>query len=896
MISVFLFTDIEGSTSRWERFRPAMAEALRRHDALLRAAIEAHEGRVFKTIGDAFCAVFERTSDAVAAALAGQRSLMDVDWSAVDGLRVRMAIHAGQAEAREGDYFGPSLNRVARLLAIGHGGHVLLSRVAAELARDALPAGATLRDCGLHGLKDLTEPERVFTLETDWLPRDLPALRSQTRQLTNIARQMTELIGRTRELEELDNAFAANRLVSIVGPGGIGKTRMAIQFAAERLERYPDGVWFLDLAPLADGALIDATLGALLGIKESTSDVLARALRYKRTLLVFDNCEHLIAPVANLVATLLHQCPGVTVLATSREQLRIAGEVLYALGPLDENDAVRLFVERARERTPGFSLDSGNAETVAGICRQLDGVALAIELAAARVSVLSVRQIDERLSQRFQLLGRGSRAALPRQQTLRALIDWSYDLLDPLERTTFARLGIFSGSFDLESALAVAGDDAFDALASLADKSLVATLEADGERRYRLLESTRAYALERLDESGEREAIARRHAETYRDFAERLRAAFASTDELQLHARGRLEFDNVRAALEWTVLAANDPAIGARTIAGLRNLWFSARPNEGRRWAQLARERLDLSRHPELVADMCVLLGDFLPAGPGAAHEARTALELFRASGKRERVADALRALSRSLTVMRELDEAQRALEEALEIDRSIGAGKMVANDRVRLASTYIARGEHGTARRLLLAAAAAFEECGGTIGLVTTYGNLGMIESHDGNVDAAIAYTERALQLIEQIGERSSLAIGHTNLGQFYLSQDRFAEAAPHLRAALDVLREIDDPNLAALVVADCALLALLARGAAESAARLAGFCDRRWEALGVPRAGTEDREWARLSEGLECALAPERLAALRSEGAQLSDEAALAEARKHSVIPANEGTDVAC
>jgi predicted ATPase/class 3 adenylate cyclase len=900
VFQAFLFTDIEGSTSRWERFRGAMSEALRAHDDVLRDAVEAHQGRVFKTIGDAFCAIFLTVPQAVAAALDAQRRLGAIDFSAVEGLRVRMAIHAGTAESRDDDFFGPTLNRVARLLSIGHGGHVLLSGVAAELARGALPDGATLRDDGLHGLKDLVEPERVFVLEAEGLLHDLPPLRSVPRERTNLPRQTTELVGRTREREEIEAAFTDRRVVTIVGPGGVGKTRTAIAFARARLDDYEDGAWFVDLAPLADGALIDATVGALFGLKEENSDkaraTLVRALAHKKTLLVFDNCEHLIGSVAKLASDIVRASPTVAILATSREPLRIEGEATYSLGPLafpDDDDAidaeralgfdaVRLFVERARDRDARFTLTDANAPSVSAICRRLDGIALAIELAAARVTVLSVRQINDRLSTRFRLLASGTRREAPRQQTLRALIDWSYDLLEPDERTVFARLGIFSGSFSLDAAVAVVGDDALDRLSSLVEKSLLTTVWAGDDFRYRILESIRAYALDRLDEIGERDAIARRHAETFCDFADDLRLRYKSGDELQLFARARWELDNIRAALEWSVMAGHAPELGARTISGLRTVWVAARPTEGRRWAQAAYARLDVTANPELVADLSIVLADVLPPGHASAEWARAALDIFRSRRNAELTADAIRALARSLIVLGQLDEAELLLTEALALDAASPWPKALANDRVRLASARISRGDLAGAREYLLQAIDAFERCGAAVGLVSAYGNLGMIASAEGALDDAIAYTQLALDLILQTGNLESASIAHMNLAQFFLAQDRYAEVGPHLIEALRVLQDTDRPLLLTAALTDCALLAVLVHGDLDSATILAGFCDMRWDALGIPRASTEDRERNRLSALLLSSASSERAQTLRARGARFSDDEALAYALK--------------
>ncbi len=489
--ATFLFTDIEGSTRLWERAPEAMREALARHDALLREAVEAHRGHVFKTIGDAFCAVFAAAPDALVAALAAQRELAgmvvraasEVSGTAAEemGLRVRMAVHAGTAQARDGDYFGPTLNRIARLLAVGHGGQVLLSQAACDLLGDALPSQAGLRDLGSHRLKDLQQPEHIYQLLHPDLPADFPPLRSLSPETTNLPVQLTSFIGREKEMEEIKRLLSRTRLLTLTGSGGCGKTRLAAQVGADLLADFADGVWLVELAAIADPALVPQTVASTLGIREEPGqrllETLQQHLKPKSLLLLLDNCEHLSAACAQLAETLLQACPNLRILASSREALGIAGELAYrvpslslpelprlpsaeaALVPaLARCEATRLFVERAALSYPGFALTEQNAPAVAQVCVRLDGIPLAIELAAARIKVLSADQIAARLDDRFRLLTGGSRTALPRQQTLRALIDWSYDLLSEAERTLLRRLSVFVGGWTLEAAEAICAD------------------------------------------------------------------------------------------------------------------------------------------------------------------------------------------------------------------------------------------------------------------------------------------------------------------------------------------------------------------------------------------------------------------------------------------------------
>ncbi|HEY7461690.1 MAG TPA: adenylate/guanylate cyclase domain-containing protein, partial [Gemmatimonadota bacterium] len=501
----FLFTDLEGSTQLWERHPKLMPAAVSRHDELLREAVLRHGGHVFKTGGDGFCVAFDRAADALAAALDAQHALASESWGEVGALRARMAVHTGAAEVRDGDYFGAALNRSARLLAIGHGGQVLVSQTTFDLVRDALPADAELRDLGAHRLKDLQRPEQVYQLMHPTLGADFPALRSLEAVPHNLPLQLTSFVGRERELDLLRGQLSGARLLTLTGPAGSGKTRLALQLAAEVLEHYPDGIWFLDLAALTDPALVAQTAASALGLKEQTArsplDVLADHLKSRRLLLVLDNCEHLIGACAALAERLLRAGPDVRILATSRESLSVAGEVAWPLPPLATPDprrlpeyqpadaltqyeAVRLFIDRALLVQPTFAVTNANAPAVAQVCQQLEGIPLAIELAAARVKVMTVEQIAARLSDRFRLLTGGGRMATARHQTLRAAIDWSYDLLSEPERLLLRRLSVFAGGWTLEAAEAVCagegieGWEVLDLQTHLVDKSLV-LVEAD---------------------------------------------------------------------------------------------------------------------------------------------------------------------------------------------------------------------------------------------------------------------------------------------------------------------------------------------------------------------------------------------------------------------------------
>jgi predicted ATPase/class 3 adenylate cyclase len=584
----FLFTDIEGSTSLWEERAEDMAAALARHDAVLREAIAGHGGVVFSTGGDGLGAVFARAPDGVAAACDAQRLIGSEAWPGRP-LRVRMALHTGDAEERDGDYFGPPVNRCARLMAAAHGGQVLCSGVTAALVAGRFPEGVSLMDLGQHRLRDLSEPEHVFQLVHPELAHGFPPLRSLSAFPGNLPVQVTGFVGRDQELGECTGALQASRVVTVTGVGGVGKTRFALQVAAEVLPRFADGAWVVEFAGVGDPAMVEEATATALGVQARPNQPLATTLsdflRTKRLLLVLDNCEHLVGAMAALVERVLAGCPDVVVVATSREGLAVSGEHLVPLPPMqlpagDTLDvvagceAVRLFVARAGDVRPGFSVTPENAAKLAQLCRRLDGIPLALELAAARVRSMSLADILSHLDHRFRLLTGGRRSALSRQQTLRGAIDWSYDLLDDPERMVLRRLAVFAGGFDLAAAETVGEGgsvDAFDVAVHvdrLVDKSLVVADPSGPSSRFRLLEMIRDYTWDRLGESGETEDVSRRHAEFFVAFAAAADRGLRGPDELSWTERIERELDNLRAAVSWAV-EAGQPDAALEIIASL---------------------------------------------------------------------------------------------------------------------------------------------------------------------------------------------------------------------------------------------------------------------------------------------------------------------------------------
>ena len=610
----FLFTDIEGSTKLAQQYPDEMPALLARHNEILNQSIKLHSGFVFQIVGDSFSAAFHSASDALHAAVDAQRFLHNEVWTP-GPLKVRMGIHTGAAQVEVGSnevrYSGyATLALTQRIMTAGHGGQILLSQTAHDLARDKLPAQAQLIDMGERHLKDVLRPEHLYQLTVPDLPSEFAPLKTLESFNHNLPAQLTSFIGREKEIDEITKLIAVNRIVTLTGSGGAGKTRLSLHVGAEGLQHFPDGVWFIELAPVTDPALVSQTLLAIFNLRENVHhrplEVLLDYLRPRTVLLLLDNCEHLIEACAQISEALLRACPKLKILASSREALGIAGEVPYrvpslaapnpehlpSLEKLSELDSIRLFIERATTAKPDFKLTKDNASFVAQICFRLDGIPLAIELAAARVKMLSPEQIALRLDDRFRLLTGGLRTALPRQQTLRALIDWSYSLLSEPEKTLFRRLAVFVGGWTLEAAESACGEessgaDVLDLLTRLVDKSLVFSEEARGEIRYHRLETIRQYSREKFFETDEVETVRDRHLDFFVQFAELVDENLKGREQIVWQNRMAAEQDNLRAAMKWGL--ARSPENALRIAASLPLYWttggFSA---EGFRWIQEA--------------------------------------------------------------------------------------------------------------------------------------------------------------------------------------------------------------------------------------------------------------------------------------------------------------------
>jgi predicted ATPase/class 3 adenylate cyclase len=622
----FLLTDVEGSTALWEQAPEAMRAALGRHDALFEAAISDHGGAHIRPRGegDSRFAVFRSASDAIGAALAILRAFAAEAWPTPRSVKVRIGVHTGEAQLRDDDYYGLAVNRCARLRELGHGGHTLLSEATEALVRDALPEGGVLRDLGVHRLRGLTQPERVIQLSASDLPSDFPPLTSPIARPHNLPVHRSALIGREREIAEVQALLLRPDvgLVTLVGPGGIGKTRLATQVAAELLDRFRYGVSFVPLAPIRDPSLVAVTIGQALvlpmdGVRPPL-EIVKSYLRERDLLLVLDNLEQVLDAAPQLVE-LVAAASRLKLLVTSRVALRVSEERVYDVPPLTlprhapstgsadavltlgKYEAIRLFVERAQAVHADFTLTSANAGDVAELCRRLDGLPLAIELAAARARLLPPSAMLAHLAgttgaPSLRLLTGGPRDVPARQQTLRETIAWSYDLLEPEEQSQFRRLAIFVGGCTIEAAEAVHEatpaahlldlDDVLDGLDSLLAKSLLRRVEGiDGVQRYTMLETIREYGLESLALNGELAALQRWHAEFFVALAEDADIGMRGPEQARWYDRLTAEQDNMRAALEWSLTPEGDADLGLRLSGALAWFWYNRSPlGEARRW------------------------------------------------------------------------------------------------------------------------------------------------------------------------------------------------------------------------------------------------------------------------------------------------------------------------
>ncbi len=820
----FLFTDIQGSTPLWERDPERMAEALQAHNLALRTAIESHGGVVFKIVGDEFQTAFPTASQALRAAVAGQRALSAAAWNDLGELSVRMGLHTGEAELDpNGDEYAVShtKNRVARIMSAAHGGQILLSQEIANLVLRGLPEGVTLKDLGEHQLKGLAFPEQLFQACADGLQVEFPPLAAATSPLHNLPSQLTSFIGREREIGEVVDLVEKNRLVVLVGPGGTGKTRLSLRVAEEVLERFPDGVWFTALAELGDPELLPRAIADSVGLPEistrSQFDQLQDYLHPKELLIILDNCEHMIADCAKTAETLLQSCPKLKILASSREALRVMGEIIYQVPSLSVPDplklpplerlsdfsAVQLFAERAVAVDPGFVIKRDNAENLAQISHRLDGIPLSIELAAARVNALTVEQIAARLDNRFRLLTSGSRTALPRQQTLRASIDWSYSLLDESERLLLTRLSVFQGGWTLELAGEVCGFDGLDefdvldGLSQLVSKSLIQPISrVEGSRRYRQLETIREYAREKLLEFGTSETVRNRHLDAFVQLAEAAELQLRGPHQIEWLDRLEIEWDNLRAALEWSLI--EEPQKGLRLATAMFWFWYiRGHRVEGEAWLNKlqARSAGMADVDPALIATararqshLQMSIGRLGKDVMQAAGEALAMTESLGDDGKLIR-AMALWVLAISKKNLGENIWSHKYGHECLDIAVELGDRFMIAESYEVLIDTESDpdRAWHYAEKHLALR-----RELGDLDGQIIAHNYMAINEFWLGNLVQARQLCKTAMEIASTVKNQWWLSEGHSLLGYFCLASGEAEAAIEHFQQALTIVQDL--------------------------------------------------------------------------------------------------------
>jgi predicted ATPase/class 3 adenylate cyclase len=797
----FLFTDIEGSTKLAQEHPDKMPALLARHHEILKQSIQTQNGHVFQIIGDAFCTAFHTAPEAFKAALAAQRALVCEPWDPAP-IKVRMGIHTGAAQAgaiedHAGGYVGYlTLTRVQRVMSIAHGGQILLSHSTAELVRGELPERVSLHDMGEHSLKGLVNTDHLWQPLAPDLPADFPPLHSITSISNNLPAQLTSFIGREKEMAEIKQALGEHRLVTLTGSGGAGKSRLSLQVASDALVQFPNGIWFVELAPLSEPDLIPQTILTAAGIQTQQGNTALESLidflREKTSLLILDNCEHLIEACARFTETLLSSAPNLKILASSREALGVKGEQAWRVPSLSAPDikhppsfeqliqyeSVRLFIDRASLVQPHFVITNENAPAVTKICQRLDGIPLAIELAAARLRTLNAEQIAMRLDDRFRLLTGGTRTALPRQQTLRALIDWSYDLLSENERTLLRRLAVFSGGWALEAAEQVCSDEnikadeVLDLLDHLVDKSLV-VVEAgqDLETRYRYMETIRQYAREKLPESGESTTYRNRHLAYFLKWVRDIEPSLRGPQQVELLNRLENEIDNLRAALEWA--QDSDCASGLQLASMLKWFWHLCNHyEEGAGWLEnlLASSKKPGAEIDPLITARSLSVLAWLSHWIGNIQTARTSLD-------------------KSLKLC---EKYQGSIADLITADNLFGSGTLA-----------LMSGDLSQAKTLAEQSLALYQAWDNKFGVAETHSLLGGIAYFAGDFETASHWRKTGIVIRREIGDKDGLAFDLANNAGIPLSLGEYENVKQILTAAMEAGKETRNEFSVALALA---------------------------------------------------------------------------------------------
>ena len=857
-----VFTDIEGSTHLLERLGDGYATLIADHHRIVDGATARHGGTRVDAAGDGLFIAFPTARGALSAVVEAQRELAAHPWPGGATVRVRMGIHTGEPLSAGTGYVGIDVHRAARICAAGHGGQILVSQPARSLLGGTLPDDLSLRDLGDHRLRGIESAERLYQVVAPGLEADFPPVRSLDTLPNNLPRQLSSFIGREDEIVRAEARLAGTTLLTLTGAGGVGKTRLALELGAHIASSFPDGIWLVELAALTDGELVDDALADALRVKQRAGTPILAALVEdvgdRRMLLILDNCEHLLPTVVAMTDEVLRRCPNVKVLATSREALGIPGEALLpvpsmslpATGdgsrPADpaDSDAVRLFVDRAASVQPGFTLTAANAEAIAQICRRLDGIPLAVELAAARVRSLPPNQIAARLDDRFRLLTGGSRTALPRHRTLRAAMDWSFDLLSEPERALLPRLSVFAGSFSLEAAEAVTADgpvdeaEVLDLLGRLVDRSLLVAEEGAEDARFRMLETIRDYAQDRLAESGEAGTRFEKHRDWFASLVERARPAFFSGPvQPEWVARLAADHDNLRAALGW---AHEDPGGADAELSLASGLWrfWEVRGDleEGSAWLERALARVGgevSNRRASALTGAGVLAahrGDYARAA--AFHEA--SLMLHRELGNPLAIATACNNLASIAIERSELQRAHELYTESIHLSREGGDQHSVAFGLINLADLTSRMGDAAEADRLFTESIDQFQLLGDRWGVAHASTRLAQAARRRGDLEIARVHFTEALATHREAGDRHGEARVLAHLGDVSADSGDHGEAEQLYQQSLALRTRLGDRIGMATVIER---LAGVAEDRPARAAALLGGAESIREAIGAPR-----------------------------------------------------------
>jgi predicted ATPase/class 3 adenylate cyclase len=828
----FLFTDIQGSTPLWESQPEKMAQAQQIHNTTLRHAIEAHGGVVFKIVGDSFNAAFSKALPALKAAIEGQRALVSAPWNELGELKVRMGLHTGEAELdAAGDEYAVShtKNRVSRIMSAAHGGQVLLSAETYELVSRSLPQDVTLKDLGDHRLKGMSYPERLYQACAPRLVEEFPPLPFSILHPNNLPLQVTSFVGRQKEIEAVSSLLSFHRLVTLTGSGGTGKTRLSLQVAAQGLEHYPQGAWFVELAPLSDPALVPSAVARVLGVQEisgrSIIDSLVDFLKTRKLLLILDNCEHLLDACAALADRLLHGCPDLTLFASSREALGIDSETAYRLpslsipqvlhaassNELQDYEAVQLFVERARKVMPIFQVSPQNAPAVIAICQRLDGIPLALELAASRLNLLTSEQLASRLDDAFRLLTGGSRTALPRQQTLRAAIDWSYNLLSDTERVLLRRLSVFVGGATLEAIEAVCAsegieaDQILDLLTGLVNKSMVNPERKQGEEtRYRLLETVRQYAREKQYEAQESQSYHDRHLGYFLLLAETIEPQLKTPMALKQLEVLHLELDNFRAALSWALEKheVNQVEAGLRLASALLNFWHThSYQTEGYAWLQRGLVNLAVDQvEAEVYAKACFSVGHLIfPIGrlEEAQNWVQKSLKIWKVNGNPAGIVRAQSFLGEILAWSGNYDQSKELGEASVALCRGLNDAWLLAWALCRLGTSFFHSNQNSLAQPLIEESLAIFERLGDPLQVGDHFIMLGVIHHIDNDQEKARRYLNKAMDSAKEMKSKWTEANAMFRLGFLAFDQRDYEQMQGYLQQSVLLHEETGNINL---------------------------------------------------------------------------------------------------